>query len=131
MWNAVFLYPPSQDSVIQVTPQAFKSCNLKDPILFMNDGNSLFNITQPGDFYFTSGEAGHCQKGQKLQISLAGDGAIVYAPSEGPGAMSETADGPSYQQAFGSIPTASTSSPILRFSAFLGSLIVSAIWVLA
>lgn len=127
----MFLYPPSQDSVIQVTPQAYKSCKLKDPILYMNDGNSLFNITQPGNFYFTSGETGHCQKGQKLQISISGDGAVVYAPAESPGAMSETADAPSYHQNFGSIPTPSTSSPILRFSAFLGSLIVSAIWVLA
>ncbi|CAO2819322.1 unnamed protein product [Amaranthus hypochondriacus] len=120
--NAVFLYPPSQDSVIQVTPAAYKSCNLKDPILYMNDGNSLFNITQPGEFYFTSGESGHCQKGQKLHISLAGNGAIVYA-------LSDTADAPSYHQVFGSIPTPNT-SPILRFSTFLAFLIGLAIWVL-
>ncbi|KAL2903097.1 Early nodulin-like protein 1 [Bienertia sinuspersici] len=126
----MFLYPPSQDSVIQVTPQAYKSCNIKDPILSMNNGNSLFNITKPGEYYFTSGEEGHCEKGQKLQISIDGDGAIVYAPSEGPGAMSETADSPSYQQAFGSIPTNSTSSPINRFSMFLTSFVGLGIWVL-
>ncbi|CAO2819321.1 unnamed protein product [Amaranthus hypochondriacus] len=120
--SLLFLYPPSQDSVIQVTPAAYKSCNLKDPILYMNDGNSLFNITQPGEFYFTSGESGHCQKGQKLHISLAGNGAIVYA-------LSDTADAPSYHQVFGSIPTPNT-SPILRFSTFLAFLIGLAIWVL-
>lgn len=96
----------------------------------MDDGNSLFNITKPGEYYFTSGEEGHCKKGQKLQISIAGDGAIVYAPSEGPSALSDTADAPSFQQAFGSIPT-SAASPLLRFSAFLGSFVVLAIWVLA
>ncbi|KAM1760138.1 hypothetical protein ACFX11_003050 [Malus domestica] len=37
----LFLYPPSQDSVIQVTAQSYGSCNLKDPILSMNDGNLL------------------------------------------------------------------------------------------
>ncbi|XP_021757531.1 mavicyanin-like [Chenopodium quinoa] len=122
--SLMFLYPPSQDSVIQVTPQSYKTCNIKDPILFMNDGNSLFNITQPGDFYFTSGEAGHCQKGQKLHIFLDGKGAIAYAPSE----AETAADGPSYQQNFGSIPTAAASS--IRFSTVFGSLIVFAIWVL-
>ncbi|KMT12445.1 hypothetical protein BVRB_5g103740 [Beta vulgaris subsp. vulgaris] len=129
--SLLFLYPPSQDSVIQVTPQAYKSCNLKDPILFMNDGNSLFNITQPGEFYFTSGEEGHCQKGQKLHISLSGDGAVVYPPSEAPSAMSDTADATPSRPNFGSIPTPSTSSPILKFSPFLGFFIVFATWVLA
>ncbi|KAM1002544.1 hypothetical protein ACFX2C_002964 [Malus domestica] len=39
--SLLFLYPPSQDSVIQVTAQSYGSCNLKDPILSMNDGNLL------------------------------------------------------------------------------------------
>ncbi|KAL9232534.1 hypothetical protein vseg_007638 [Gypsophila vaccaria] len=124
--SLLFLYPPSQDSMIQVTPEAYKTCKLEDPILKMNDGNSVFNITQPGEFYFTSGEPGHCQKGEKLHISLAGEGGIVYPPA----ALSDTAAGPSYTPAFGSIPTASSSSPIFRISAFLASLVGSAIWVL-
>lgn len=113
--SLLFLYPPSQDSMIQVTPQAYKRCNLKDPILYMNDGNSLFNITQPGELYFTSGEAGHCNKGQKLHISLSGDGAIAYPPS-----TDDTAPGPSsYANVFGSIPTtASSSSHLLTFPSF-------------
>ncbi|XP_074265019.1 early nodulin-like protein 8 [Silene latifolia] len=124
--SLLFLYPPSQDSMIQVRPEAFKSCSLKDPILRMKDGNSVFNITQPGEFYFMSGEEGHCQKGQKLHMSLAGDGAIAYPP-EGPGPLSDT----SYTPAFGSIPTASSSSPLfLSLSTFLASLVGSLIWVL-
>ncbi|CAF1721079.1 unnamed protein product [Brassica napus] len=39
--SVMFLYPPSEDSMIQVTASNFKSCNTKDPILYMNDGNSL------------------------------------------------------------------------------------------
>nr|VDC59483.1 unnamed protein product [Brassica rapa] len=39
--SLLFLYPPSEDSMIQVTASNFKSCNTKDPILYMNDGNSL------------------------------------------------------------------------------------------
>ncbi|KAI8012127.1 Early nodulin-like protein 1 [Camellia lanceoleosa] len=68
--SLLFLYPPSQDSVIQVTEQSYNSCNITDPIFYMNNGNSLFNITQPGEFYFTSGAQGHCENAQKLHISL-------------------------------------------------------------
>ncbi|KAL8138872.1 hypothetical protein V2J09_004873 [Rumex salicifolius] len=107
----VFLYPPTQDSVIQVTPDSYKSCNLKDPILYMNNGNSLFNITMGGEFYFISGEPGHCIKGQKLHISLVGNGStMAYAPSS---SLPDTAAGPSYANAFGSIPTASSSSSLV------------------
>ncbi|KAI3691898.1 hypothetical protein L6452_31701 [Arctium lappa] len=109
--SLLFLYPPSQDSVIQVTKQSFNSCNLKDPILFMNNGNSLFNITSPGVFYFTSGVSGHCEKSQKIQIAvLSADGSLP--PASGPsGALADSA--PSYQNAFGGIPSGpSSSSPI-------------------
>uniref|UniRef100_A0A6V7QTN6 Phytocyanin domain-containing protein n=1 Tax=Ananas comosus var. bracteatus TaxID=296719 RepID=A0A6V7QTN6_ANACO len=54
--SLLFLYPPSQDSVVQVTEKAFNSCSLSDPILKLSaDGNSVFNLTAPGRFYFTSG----------------------------------------------------------------------------
>ncbi|XP_028774713.1 mavicyanin-like [Neltuma alba] len=112
-----FLYPPSQDSVIQVTAESYKSCNLKDPILHMNDGNSLFNITSNAVYYFTSGEAGHCQKKQKLRI-VVGDGKDVL-PSDAPTASltGNAADAPSYPTVFGSIPvTASSSAPSLSSS---------------
>lgn len=106
----VFLYPPSHDSVVQVTEQAFKSCSISDPILYMKDGNSLFNITSTGKYYFTSGAAGHCQKGQKLEV-LVGVGSYdesslspASSPPLAPGAS------PSYANAFGSIPTSSSAS---------------------
>ncbi|XP_061352211.1 early nodulin-like protein 8 [Gastrolobium bilobum] len=100
--SLLFLYPPSQDSVIQVAEESYKSCNLKDPILYMNNGNSLFNITSEGVFYFTSGEVGHCQKNQKLQISV-GVGGNVNAPAP-------TSLAPSYPTVFGTIPVSPSSS---------------------
>ncbi|KAI9127832.1 hypothetical protein K1719_000825 [Acacia pycnantha] len=48
-----------KDLVIHVTAESYRSWNLEDPILYTNDGNSLFNITSNGVFYFTSAEAGH------------------------------------------------------------------------
>ncbi|KAG4969273.1 hypothetical protein JHK85_035694 [Glycine max] len=86
-------------------PESYKSCNLKDPILYMNNGNSLFNITSEGDFYFTSGEAGHCQKNQKLHITVGvGGNTNALAPTSLP----ENAT--SYPTVFGNIPMAPSSS---------------------
>lgn len=119
--ETVFLYPPSEDSMIQVTASNFKSCNTKDPILYMNDGNSLFNLTQNGTFYFTSGHPGHCQKYQKLIVSVGPYSAEADALS--PSSSSADADAPSYQNAFGSIPLSqksSSSSPL--FSTVVASL---------
>ncbi|KAK7278318.1 hypothetical protein RJT34_23345 [Clitoria ternatea] len=109
--SLLFLYPPSQDSVIQVTEESYKKCNLKNPILYMNNGNSLFNITSNGVFYFTSGEAGHCQKNQKLRISVGGVGGGGENMDEAPGPSSSLpAYAPSYPTVFGNIPVAPSSS---------------------
>lgn len=125
--SLLFLYPPSQDSVIQVTLENYNSCNLTDPILYMNNGNSLFNITAYGDFYFTSGVQGRCQKEQKLHISVPGNGsASAYSPSYGPSALPDTA--PSYPTVFGSIPLPPSSSPTTRFSILLSFIIGAGIW---
>lgn len=119
---AVFLYPPSQDSVIQVTEQSYNSCNITDPILYMNNGNSLFNITSEGNFYFASGEPGHCEKKQKLHITVGN--ASAYSPSYGPSALPEIA--PSYTNVFGSIPHPPSSSIALSVSVAITAVVVSA-----
>ncbi|CAL0299959.1 unnamed protein product [Lupinus luteus] len=100
-----FLYPPSQDSVIQVTKGSYKSCNIKNPILYMNNGNSLFNITSEGLYYFTSGEVGHCQKNQKLVISVGNVSSNMVDDAEAPGPSSS-----SYPTVFGNIPIAPSAS---------------------
>lgn len=106
--------------MIQVTPSNFKSCNTKDPILYMNDGNSLFNLTQNGTFYFTSGQPGHCLKYQKLIVSVGTYSAEADALSP---SSSADADAPSYQNAFGSIPLSQkSSSSSLQFSTVVASL---------
>ncbi|KAL4361291.1 hypothetical protein GQ457_04G016930 [Hibiscus cannabinus] len=128
--SLLFLYPPSQDSVIQVTEQSYNTCNLKDPILYMNNGNSLFNITKPGEYFFTSGESGHCEKKQKLYIAVLSGNGTTAAPSYGPSALPDTASSPSYPTVFGSIPQPPSSSPSLRFSPFITAVITAATWVI-
>ncbi|XP_040378621.1 stellacyanin [Oryza brachyantha] len=65
-----FLYPPSQDSVVQVTPRAFAACAASDPVLKLDDGNSVFNLTTPGRVYYISAAPGHCRKGQRLAVDV-------------------------------------------------------------
>ncbi|XP_047083367.1 mavicyanin-like [Lolium rigidum] len=73
-----FLYPPSQDSAVQVTAKAFAACDVSDPVLALDDGNSVFNLTAPGRAYFTSAAAGHCRRGQKLSVDVpAADGKLL------------------------------------------------------
>lgn len=70
MIHAGFLYPPSQDSVVQVTPVAFAACQASDPVLKLDDGNSVFNLTTPGRVYYISAAPGHCRKGQRLAVDV-------------------------------------------------------------
>ncbi|KAF1002162.1 early nodulin-like protein 8 [Apium graveolens] len=113
--SLLFLYPPSEDSVVQVTEEAYNSCNIADPIVYMNNGNSVFNITSLDNYYFTSGQKGHCEKYQKLKISmLSGNGS-----SSAPAPPYDPAASPSYQNVFGSIPAPPSSSPSINIPVFL------------
>lgn len=106
---AVFLYPPSQENVVQVTEKAFNDCLVADPILKMEDGNSIFNVTTPGTFYFTSGVSGHCEKRQKLQIAVPDANGTFFPPASGPPA----AGGPSaYPLVFGPTPDGSSAAAV-------------------
>lgn len=90
---AVFLYPPSQDSVIQVTKAAYSRCDISSPIATFHDGNTVFNFTQWGSYYFTSGVPGHCAKSQKLAVLVLGaNGALPpqdSASAPGPAELGE------------------------------------------
>ncbi|CAA7410895.1 unnamed protein product [Spirodela intermedia] len=108
--SLMFLYPPSQDAVVQVTALAFESCSIEDPILKMDDGNSLFNITSAGEFYFTSGVVGRCEKNQRLRISIGGGNSTSSATADSPaGALPGTST--AYPNVFGPTPPSSSPPP--------------------
>ncbi|KAJ4777356.1 Early nodulin-like protein 1 [Rhynchospora pubera] len=106
----LFLYPPSQDAVLQVTEKAYNNCAVSDPILRIDDGNSIFNLTHPGRFYFISGIAAHCLKNQKLTVDVPSANGTFFPPAEGPAgaAMGPDAASPMYPVVFG--PSAAQSS---------------------
>ncbi|XP_073047893.1 early nodulin-like protein 8 [Primulina eburnea] len=123
-----FLYPPSRDSVIQVRDvESYSSCNLKYPILHMNDGNSLFNITKPGNFYFISGVEGHCEKSQKLHIFVYGNGSYPVSSAPGP---DSAAAAPSYPTVSGSIPVQASALSFFKIPVFMISATIISCYML-
>ena len=125
---AGFLYPPSQDSVLQVTPQAFAACDLSSPVLKLADGNSLFNLTTPGRAYFTSGAPGHCLKGQKLWVDVPMANGTYLQPSASD--LAALAPTPAAEAPEGSLPASAPAgahpSPALRAVAGAGSVAAAA-----
>ncbi|KAF7805946.1 O-acyltransferase WSD1 [Senna tora] len=63
-----FKYKKGSDSVLVVKKENYDSCNTKSPIQKMDGGDSSFTFDRSGPFFFISGNAGNCQKGQKLIV---------------------------------------------------------------
>ncbi|XP_052190013.1 mavicyanin-like [Diospyros lotus] len=59
-----------KDSVMEVSEEEYKKCNSTRPILFSNTGDTVVKLDRQGPFYFISGAAGHCQKGQKMIVKV-------------------------------------------------------------
>ncbi|XP_028778553.1 mavicyanin-like [Neltuma alba] len=59
-----------KDSVMEVEEEGYKNCNSSHPNMFSNNGNTMFRFDHAGSFYFISGAAGHCQKGQKMIVRV-------------------------------------------------------------
>jgi hypothetical protein len=113
---AGFLYPPSQDSVLQLAPEAFASCDLSRPVARLADGNS-FNLTMPGRAYYASGAPGHCRKGQKLWVDVPMANGTYLQPSAtdlAALAPTPTADSPA---ASASVPEGASASHAPRAAA--------------
>ncbi|KAG1362272.1 mavicyanin [Cocos nucifera] len=124
--SLLFLYPPSQDSVIQVTERAYNSCSLTDPIKKMSDGNSVFNLTAPGVYYFTSGVPGHCQKLQKLAIAVPSANGTFFPPVDAPPPGTSSAlpaNSPSYPIVFGPSPPQGSGAVSVGASTAVGSVV--------
>lgn len=78
---SVFKY--NNDSVMVVTEEGYDQCNSLHPILYNNDGDTPYEFNRSGPFYFISGTAGHCEKGQKMIIRVLGhDADAPPGPSE-------------------------------------------------
>lgn len=66
----IFSYSPKFHNVLQVTHDAYKSCNATSPIATYTTGNDSITITSRGHHWFLCGIPGHCQAGQKVDINV-------------------------------------------------------------
>jgi hypothetical protein len=75
--------------VLVVDRLAFDACNASEPLAAFADGATRFRLDRPGFFCFISGEAGHCEDGQRLIVRVMVHPALAAAP--GPAASAPVA----------------------------------------
>ncbi|KAM7253724.1 hypothetical protein ACFE04_031406 [Oxalis oulophora] len=66
-----FKYNPSMHSVLEVTQNAFNSCDTSSPISAHKTGSDSITLDKPGHHYFICGTPGHCGGGQKVDVLVA------------------------------------------------------------
>ncbi|XP_022748933.1 early nodulin-like protein 2 [Durio zibethinus] len=76
-----FKYKKGSDSVLLVPREDYDSCNTKNPIQSLTEGDSIFTFDRSGPFFFISGNADNCNKGQKLIVVVM---AVRRKPQELP-----------------------------------------------
>ncbi|KAF2285264.1 hypothetical protein GH714_040279 [Hevea brasiliensis] len=101
-----FKYKKGSNSVLVVIKDDYYSCNIKEPIQSLTDGDSIFKFDRTGPFYFISGNADNCNKGQRLFTVVM---AVRPKPQPTPVPV------PQSPPPFGALPTGS--SPYLPPSA--------------
>ncbi|XP_052208387.1 mavicyanin-like [Diospyros lotus] len=65
-----FQYNPQFHNVMQVSHAEYRSCNSSSPMASHTTGNDSITITRHGHHFFLCGVPGHCQAGQKVDISV-------------------------------------------------------------
>ncbi|KAB1212694.1 Early nodulin-like protein 1 [Morella rubra] len=108
-----------KDSVLVVTEEEYRKCHAAHPLFFSNTGDTVFKLEQPGLFYFISGVAGHCERGQKMIIK-------VLEPAKPPqSSVENTTTGGSSNKSAATEMTAISSPVILLFMvSFFGVLFI-------
>ncbi len=75
-----FVY--KNDSVVKVDKFGYYHCNATAAAA--NDGSVLFLLDAPGFAYFSSADADHCKKGQRLMINVDSAPSPAPAPAASP-----------------------------------------------
>ncbi|KAK3006963.1 hypothetical protein RJ639_016003 [Escallonia herrerae] len=75
----------TKDSVMEVTPIDYERCNSSYPHFFSNNGDTIFKLNHTGPFYFISGVAGHCERGQRMIVKVISQQKDDYASAAGGG----------------------------------------------
>ncbi|KAE8716443.1 Early nodulin-like protein 1 [Hibiscus syriacus] len=123
-------YKKGSDSVLLVTKEDYFSCNTKSPVQSLTEGDSIFTFDRSGPFFFITGNADNCNKGQKLSVVVM---AVRHKPpqqqpqTESPKASdapSDSVDGvpaPSSEQKSGSFRGVCSTWLVLGFNILVGN----------
>jgi hypothetical protein len=68
VYSVFFKYKKGSDSVLVVNQDNYNTCNKKNPIKKLEDGDSEFSFDKSGPFFFITGKDQNCEKGQKLTV---------------------------------------------------------------
>lgn len=69
----MFKYAAGQDSVLEVTKDAYDNCSTEVPLANFTDGHSVYTFNRSGPFYFISGIEDNCVKLEKLIVVVLAD----------------------------------------------------------
>ncbi|CAI9089377.1 OLC1v1023942C1 [Oldenlandia corymbosa var. corymbosa] len=62
----IFKYEKGHDTVLEVNKDDYFNCYKEKPLQALKDGDSVFKFDRPGPFFFISGHADNCAKGQRI-----------------------------------------------------------------
>ncbi|CAL9031633.1 unnamed protein product [Prunus brigantina] len=77
-----FGYETFADSLLVVSKEDYEKCHSDRPIYYSNDGHSVVTLDRPGLFYFMSGVAEHCEKGQKMVVKVLEPAGVETPPDD-------------------------------------------------
>ncbi|TXG55127.1 hypothetical protein EZV62_020383 [Acer yangbiense] len=123
-----FRYNKGSDSVLVVSNADYDSCNNKNPIQSLANGDSIFKFDHSGPFFFISGHDHNCEKGQKLIVVVMAVRNKTHhqqappspspSPAESPKSGTDHPETPVYPPEFGFVdvpapaPSPSSSGPM-------------------
>ncbi|XP_059453948.1 piriformospora indica-insensitive protein 2-like [Corylus avellana] len=104
-----------KDSVLVVSEEEYEKCHSAHPLFFANDGDGVFKLDRPGLFYFISGAAGHCERGQKMIVK-------VIEPADPPKSDNNTTADSSNKSGATAMAVVSSPAVVLFMLSFFGVL---------
>ncbi|KAF5196837.1 Early nodulin-like protein [Thalictrum thalictroides] len=71
--SLLFVYPPANDSVLEVNENDYENCNTASPIASFNDGNTIVKFNHSGPHFFISGIKDNCLRDEKIHVIVMAD----------------------------------------------------------
>uniref|UniRef100_A0A0D9VCI3 Phytocyanin domain-containing protein n=1 Tax=Leersia perrieri TaxID=77586 RepID=A0A0D9VCI3_9ORYZ len=90
----VFVYPKDKDSVLEVEPADYNSCNTASYDKKFADGSTAFDLDRAGAFFFISGVDDNCRAGEKLIVMVANSTTTTSSPPPSSSSSSPSGNNP-------------------------------------